>query len=140
MPNRKKTSARAVIAILAAAAFTTAAQAANCGLVGKWHYSNLIAFGSGQAIADCSIVIKPNGAFTGQCDSWTLGQAATSGGITGSIKADRKCDLSGFTHTAGFSDVTIRGGHVRGTVATFIGTRGDTNSPTNVRLVTLVKE
>jgi hypothetical protein len=140
MHNRRTTSS-AIIALLATAGLAATAQAApNCGLTGKWHYDNFLAYGPGQGIADCSLTIKPTGVFTGTCSSWTLGQASSHGAVSGKIKADRNCNLSGFTRSPGLPDVTIRGGHVRGTTAMFVGTRGSANSPTNVRLVTMIKE
>ena len=140
MTQRRNTFARALMATLAATTIATAAQAANCGLVGKWHMNGDLDFPSGAAVIDCTITIKPTGAYTGTCGSWTATGPSSHSSASGTIKADRKCHLTGVLKAPGLADTTIRGGKVRGVMAVLVGSRGGPENPTQVRLVTLIKE
>jgi hypothetical protein len=127
-------------ALAAAALATTVHAAPNCGLVGKWHYNGFLGFGGGQAVVDGILTIKPNGDFTGaNCSSWITGQPVDNGCSTGTLEADAKCNISGVIHVPGRDD-TIVTGKVRGVIATGVGYRGDEDSPSQVRLITLIKE
>jgi hypothetical protein len=138
----KRQSAGVILASLMAAASMTAAQAAsNCGLTGKWHTDALLGSGQQQSIVDCTFVIKANGTYAAtNCGSWIDGQPPNFVSASGSIRANAQCKLSGVLKAQGFPDTTIRGGFVNGDVATLVGTRGDENSPTQVRILVLVRE
>ena len=137
---RKATSAF-VASLAMAGLLVNQAAAANCGLTGNWHYNAFLGFGGGQSVVDCTLTIKGTGAYTGvNCGSWITGQASTHGSASGVIKADANCKLSGVIKVAGFADTVIRGGLVSGNYAVLVGVRGNVNKPTQVRLVTLIRE
>jgi hypothetical protein len=128
-------------ALIAAIGLTTVAQAApNCGLVGRWHMNGNLDFPSGASVVDCSITIQSNGNYTGNCHSWSTGQAVIVGSVNGTIKANARCNLSGVLKAPGFADTTIGGGKVRGVTANVVGYRGDANSPVQVRFLNLIRE
>lgn len=129
-----------MIGLLGTSSVVSAANA-TCGLTGKWHYNAIVVFGSGQSVVDCTITIKLDGTYTGSsCKSWTVGQVSQVGPGTGAFVADSACNLSGYINVPNFPTTMITGGHVKGSMATAVGVRGSLNKPTQVRLITLIKQ
>lgn len=140
MKFRQRELAYAMIAWLGMGGVAAAANG-TCGLTGKWHYNAIVVFGSSQSVVDCTISIRLDGTYSGSsCKSWTLGQASQVGPGTGAFVANSACDLSGYIKVPNFPTTVITGGHVKGSMATAVGVRGALNKPTQVRLITLIRQ
>jgi hypothetical protein len=123
---------------------SAAAAAPNCGLTGKWKMTGNLDFANVAAVMDCTINITSTGKYTGLCSSWTTGNPALPDeAVSGTIKANAQCKLSGVLTAPNVVATTIRGGMVSndGQLAVLVGSRGtDPNNPPQVRFLILMKQ
>ena len=117
---------------------------AACSLAGKWHTVTLAAGTGGQPgsatlAAGCRITIKANGSLTGTCIRQALGDAASSStNVSGTLKTNAKCEMSGVWKAAGSPDAHVLAGFASGDSATFTAVRG---SPAfQVRSVSMMRD
>ena len=117
---------------------------AACSLAGKWH-SLMIAAGtnnqngSGSVVAGCRLTIKANGTFSGTCIDQGLGQAASSSTtVSGTLKTNAKCEMSGVWKVPTFPDAHVLAGFASADSAAFTAVRG---SPAfQVRSVNMMRD
>jgi hypothetical protein len=117
---------------------------ATCSLPGKWHTVTIAAGtnnqpGSATLVAGCRITIKATGNLTGTCIDQALGQSAPSStNVSGTLKTNAKCEMSGVWKAAGSPDAAVLAGFASGDSATFTAVRG---SPAfQVRSVSMMRD
>jgi hypothetical protein len=114
-----------------------------CSLTGKWHSVAVAAgtnnqVGAGTLSVGCRLTIKTNGQMTGTCVSQSLGQPAVSTVMSGTLKTDAKCEISGVWKAPGFQDSIVIAGFAKDDLAIFAAVRGD--PPFQVRSVSMIRE
>ncbi len=139
MRIRRENVIAAAIAVSAIIGFAPMASAA-CSLPGAWRMLASYDSSSFVGVVACKINIAVSGKFTGTCQAYNVGQAGVSAGsVAGTFSLNAQCDLSGSFTPAGFPVNTIKAGHINGVSGAAIATRGG-NTPTQVRMITLVKQ
>jgi hypothetical protein len=88
-------------------------------------------------VGNCNYKIKHGGQYTGTCVLTSVGSSQHSTTVSGQLKTNAKCQISGFMSVPGFANSTVQGGVLRGTKAVFTAVRGD--PAIQVRVVTLFK-
>jgi hypothetical protein len=122
-------------------ALSVAADAA-CSLTGKWH-SLMVApgaqnqNGAGTVVGGCRLTITATGHFTGTCESQALGDVVKSNNVSGTLKTNAKCEMSGVWRVPGFPDANVLVGFASGNLAAFTAVRGTTAF--QIRSVILIK-
>lgn len=83
----------------------------------------------------CTMTVKANGTFTAPCVSYGVTGNVQSVNVSGTLALSATCDLTGTITIPSDTAVTIRGGHVNGTMGSGIATQG-----TNVHHFTVVRK
>jgi hypothetical protein len=112
---------------------------AACALRGKWHIGFAAGNADHDAALDCKVTIKANGTYSGACVAYTSGEAKTQGTVTGRLRANSACVVTGSFKPSGRPGTVFRTGFLSGPHGYVVGTRGDINAPNQVRLGILIK-
>ena len=135
------------LSVLYGVAFSTfisfAAQAA-CSLPGKWHAVAIAVGtedqrGASTVVTGCRFTIANNGNIRGTCRAKVLDQGTFNYTLSGNLKADSNCELSGVWQVQDFPQAVVLAGFASEKHAAFAAARGG-NSPFQVRNVTMIKD
>lgn len=145
MSTRKKLGVWASSAILAILATILSANAANCKLKGNWFFDNMriqgTSSGPSVSVNACILSVDDNGAFSGPCTAYNIGQSLKPLSINGSLVVDSSCSLRGSTFIPVGPDVSppfsIANGYMNGDTATGVTATNDPIS--TVRLFNLIR-